>query len=307
MPFKNIDVDNLKIILDKTKVDNRYLPKLMKKSDNGYISNKSGVNAFNRRVSNPKDIDNIDDDAYIDLKGAGIEPQLSNKSYVTLLHNQTADIRHKLKDFNINKAGGLYEKDKLTNLLFDITGSEFEDIDKIVRGVKPFGYKLALILVASSIDSAYIRNASRDRQVDDNIIAQSHYGVAKLVSELTDAKDYILNNFDEFWVVASDLPLIKDGEPVVLDNKIVVSRDNNCFHIKDLNDLDRVIDTFSSIDDALTARVKDNKYSSKEDRDKAISKIKNNYIRNYKEVNRLANDYVNKAKEFAKKHNIKLK
>lgn len=109
--------------------------------------------------------------------------------------------------------GEYADEERLPNVLFDITGNEFNKISQIIEDVKPLGYKIAIVFVFASITDAMDRNFHRDRIVDRDNFLRTHQGVLKTIQ-------FIFNNnynkqVDEFWLVdSSDMD---NGRNVVYD------------------------------------------------------------------------------------------
>ena len=76
-------------------------------------------------------------------------------------------------------------RDRLPNLIFDITGDELKKIMKIVDSVKPVGYKIAVIWVLPTLKKAQRNNLRRDRTVNfEDVLVPKHRDVILTIEEL---------------------------------------------------------------------------------------------------------------------------
>ena len=97
-------------------------------------------------------------------------------------------------------------KDRLPNIILDVTGDELEKIMRYVEPLKAKGYKIAIIWILSTIEKAHENNTLRDRTVDvDNVFIPKHEDVIKAQEALFET-GYI-HNIDEFWVIDSAIEI----------------------------------------------------------------------------------------------------
>lgn len=104
-------------------------------------------------------------------------------------------------------------KDRLPNIILDVTGDELEKIMRYVEPLKARGYKIAIIWILSTIEKAHENNTLRARKVDvDNVFIPKHEDVIKAQEALFET-GYI-HNIDEFWVIDSAIEINPKKDPV---------------------------------------------------------------------------------------------
>lgn len=157
---------------------------------------------------------NLYDEIKSELEVDDSEMNPTNSDYVKKSHFATQPYTNALK--RQGRTMGKYaDKERLPNVLFDITGNEFSKISQIIEAVKPLGYKIAIVFVFASITDAMNRNFTRDRVVDRDNFLRTHQGVLNTIQFIFD-NEYN-KQVDEFWLVdSSDL---KGGRDVVYDIK----------------------------------------------------------------------------------------
>ena len=154
-----------------------------------------------RRSEVADDIITFRDGTQINLTDAGInEPyDLSNPKFVELLHNNTKALKKAQRDAVFQGVSGA-SKDRLPNLIFDITSDKISSIEDIIFTYKPLGYKIALVYVFTDIDVAIEQNALRARKVRYDLLLDKHDKVYKTLVKLLDRVD-ITNEISDIWVV----------------------------------------------------------------------------------------------------------
>jgi hypothetical protein len=132
---------------------------------------------------------------------------LANQTLVSFLHelvSATADDYEKLiqliPDFDSKKEKGI--DIYLPNLIFDKTMKKIKDYESI-KELKKYGYKICIVYVLTTFDTALDRNKKRDRRVRDEIMIRTHEGALTTLFELENRQD-ILDNIDDIWIVLAE-------------------------------------------------------------------------------------------------------
>ena len=128
-------------------------------------------------------------------------PDFSNPKYVSLLHKVSKPLVKSARA-NLYKSIGNAPKDKLPNLIFDITAKNIEDITNITQVVKPLGYKVCLVYVIGDIEDALVQNASRSRQVDEDLVVSIHNDVDIQLRDFYRHPRYF-EDVDDIWIISS--------------------------------------------------------------------------------------------------------
>ena len=96
---------------------------------------------------------------------------------------------------------------KLTNIIFDMTGKDSNEIYniskdfKMIAGDPSKGYKTCLVWVLTDIQSAMLFNLTRDRHVFTSFLREVHLNIANAMKEVFATKcDYI----DEAWILFNE-------------------------------------------------------------------------------------------------------
>lgn len=163
---------------------------------------------------------------------------MSNPRYVSFLHNELKPLSNKLKNDILSDKGA--DSSRLPNILFDITGKDKSKIEEIIMLAKPLGYKVALIYVYVDVDVAIKRNLSRGREVDINILKDTHRGVKASMSYIMD-DPAIFNEIDECWVVLNYDDNDFSDELRYNQKHGVPSK---CFKITSYSDIENLIDKY---------------------------------------------------------------
>lgn len=82
---------------------------------------------------------------------------------------------------------GMKERSTLPNLLFDITMKNFNNVDDVLPKLLAAGYSpenVHITWVLSNYQVALVRNKDRERVVPDDILLQTHSGVAITMAEI---------------------------------------------------------------------------------------------------------------------------
>lgn len=185
LPSKTIDVDELKKQYLKLKIAN---PEKYK--DDG-ISFEDVDEEIKDKIKNHEKLTKKE------IKKV-ITTILNNHDYVSKLH---AIVKKKRwKDMVIDSFLKESNKDRLPNVIFDMTGDEEQKLIDTAKMVKNYGYKTALVWVVTNFKVAKQRNATRDRKVSDDILASTHRGARSAVSSFLE-KSIATKCYDEIWLV----------------------------------------------------------------------------------------------------------
>lgn len=138
---------------------------------------------------------------------------MGNAEFVSELHQEMKPLSKKWKKSILANPENEEGRERLPNVIFDITGDETKKIMEIVDHLKPIGYKIAIIWILSTIEKALRNNTSRPRQVDtDNVFIPKHEGVIESVEELFNSG--AIDKLDEFWVIDSAIEINPSVDPV---------------------------------------------------------------------------------------------
>lgn len=141
--------------------------------------------------------------------------------YVTQLHKivKTKNWKEKnLKAF-FHDTESKSESNKLTNVIFDMTGDEEKKIINTAKDTKEKGYNNALVWVVTNKDIAELRNNQRIRTVKKDVFDKTHEGVKNTLFNFITSK-IAGAYFDEIWLVinsASSLEKTTEKERELLD------------------------------------------------------------------------------------------
>ena len=154
---------------------------------------------------------------------------MGNSDFVSELHYEMKPLRKKWKKSILDNPENEQGRERLPNLIFDITGDEVEKIDEIVNSLKPIGYKIAIIWMLSTMDRAIRNNETRSRTVSlDNVLLPKHADVILAMEELF--RSGKIRNIDEFWVIDTDIEVNPKTDPVAYHDA------QNVYHIPTTED-----------------------------------------------------------------------
>lgn len=128
-------------------------------------------------------------------------PEFSNPKYVELLHKVSKPLVKSVRA-NLYKSLGNAPSDKLPNIIFDITAKNIEDITNITQVVKPLGYKVCLVYVIGDIEDALLQNASRNRNVPEDLVVRIHRDVDLQLFDFYRHPKYF-EGVDDVWIISS--------------------------------------------------------------------------------------------------------
>ena len=154
---------------------------------------------------------------------------MGNSDFVSELHYEMKPLSKKWKKSILDNPENEQGRERLPNLIFDITGDEVEKIDEIVNSLKPIGYKIAIIWMLSTMDRAIRNNETRSRTVSlDNVLLPKHADVILAMEELF--RSGKIRNIDEFWVIDTDIEVNPKTDPVAYHDA------QNVYHIPTTED-----------------------------------------------------------------------
>lgn len=94
---------------------------------------------------------------------------------------------------------------KLPNLIFDVTLKDVHKLRRICNSVKDMGYdyeNINIIWVVTDVNKAIEQNTQRNRTVSNEIINETHFGVANTMKYLLVISDELRNHMDgDIWIV----------------------------------------------------------------------------------------------------------
>lgn len=154
---------------------------------------------------------------------------MGNSEFVSELHQEMKPLSKKWKRSILANPENIKGRDRLPNIIFDITGDESSKIMEIVDKLKQFGYKIAVIWVLSTVERAMRNNANRPRQVDtDNVFIPKHLGVISAVEQIFKSGE--IRKIDEFWVIDAAIEINPHTDPVAYHDA------QNVYHIPTTED-----------------------------------------------------------------------
>ncbi len=115
-----------------------------------------------------------------------------------------------------------YQKSRLDNVIFDITGKSSTKLMNIATTTKKLGYRTSLVWVVTNRQVAMMRNLLRSRVVGERLFHEIHHQVNKVLLDFlqsSDAKDY-----DEAWILFSSIAdtteLSKEAKEKLFKNSV---------------------------------------------------------------------------------------
>lgn len=138
---------------------------------------------------------------------------MKNSEFVSQLHQEMKPLGKKWKKSILNNPENEKGRERLPNLIFDITGDELKKIMEIVNSVQPVGYKVAVIWVLPTLKKAQRNNLRRDRTVKfEDILVPKHRDVILTIEQLFSSG--LVERLNEFWVVDSAIKENPKTDPV---------------------------------------------------------------------------------------------
>lgn len=163
-------------------------------------------------ITNPHTGDSYKSDFSREVDGVPTSELMKDSDFVSELHTTMKPLSKKWKksilDNPEDRGNG---RERLPNIIFDMTGDDIKKITEIVDTVKPIGYKVAIVWMLSTFEKALGNNKTRSRSVGDTVVADTHSGVLTAVTELFNSGK--IEDIDDFWVIDTAVELnLKDAE-----------------------------------------------------------------------------------------------
>ena len=130
---------------------------------------------------------------------------LSKPEDVSALHQKVKDLG--LKDKQEEAFYNSLSKDRLPNIMYDITGDDPNKLEKLGAKLKSVGYKVTLVWVITNRQIAMIQNLSRSRIVSQKIFHEIHNAIAKNVFPFLKAR---ASSYDEAWLIFNSKEAVKE-------------------------------------------------------------------------------------------------
>lgn len=135
-------------------------------------------------------------------------------------------------------------KDRLPNLIFDVTMKDIRKFHEIVQQVKLFGYDLKnihIVWVINDVEVAMAQNQKRDRTVPEDILMMTHVGAAMTMKTILEKSEELRKDMDGDIIFAFNKAKV-DSTMAVSQNpgKVVKGKDGKekeikGFYIKEAN------------------------------------------------------------------------
>jgi len=155
---------------------------------------------------------------------------MGNSDFVSELHAEMKPLGKKWQNSMLhNPENETRNKDRLPNLIFDITGDDPRKIMKIIDPLKAQGYKIAILWMLTTPEKAILNNFKRDRSVEvRQVLLPKHKGVMDAVEDMFSSDK--IKKVDEFWVIDTDAGVDPFKDPVGYHNA------QNVYHIPIMQD-----------------------------------------------------------------------
>lgn len=138
---------------------------------------------------------------------------MGNSDFVSELHNEMKPLSKKWKKSILNNPENERGRDRLPNIIFDITGDDPRKIMEIITPLKAKGYKIAIIWMLTTPEKAILNNFKRDRSVDvRDVLLPKHEGVLDAVEDIFSSDK--IKSVDEFWVIDTAADIDPYDDPV---------------------------------------------------------------------------------------------
>lgn len=152
------------------------------------------------------------------------ERDLGNDEFVSELHAEMKPLSKKWKKSILNNPENKKGRERLPNIIFDITGDELRKVMEIVNSVKEVGYKVAIIWILSTTEKALRNNLARKRKVEiDDVFVPKHSGVIEAAEDLFNSGE--IEKVDEFWVIDAAVEVNPHVDPIKYHDE------QNVYHI----------------------------------------------------------------------------
>lgn len=131
---------------------------------------------------------------------------LGNPDHVRTVHELLSDEMKVTSRYEQNLFAGIIAqpKDRKPNLIFDVTLKSMSKLESITRNVKALGYQpenIHIVWVVNDVTVALQQSRDRERVVPDEILINTHQGVAitmKLLLSMGDALQKYMNG--DIWI-----------------------------------------------------------------------------------------------------------
>ena len=229
--FKIYNPDKLKELVTKLKQDNvNDIISLPRKDGNGWEE----VDLTTATVMYPPDSPNAKEV----LVG---EPYTTkNPRYTAFLHDRLSGLSRKWRN-QILSMGTTAEENRLPNILFDMTGDNFDKVRNMIVMAKEAGYKVCIVWALATLPTAIDRDSKRDRTVGEEKVIDTYENVRSVARQIV--RSTWFDDVDDMWIVVTegDKHFKQTGE--IDKNEYPV----NAYHIRSDKDIDDIIKKHISI------------------------------------------------------------
>lgn len=156
---------------------------------------------------------------------------MGNDEFLDELHRSMKPLTKKWQKSMLQNPENVSDKrkDRLPNLIFDITGDDPKKIMKIIDPLKAQGYKIAILWMLTTPEKAILNNFKRDRNVKvRQTLLPKHKGVLDSVEDIFSSDK--IKKVDEFWVIDTDSGIDPKEDPVGFHDA------QNVYHIPIMKD-----------------------------------------------------------------------
>ena len=154
---------------------------------------------------------------------------MGNPDFVSEVHYEMKPLGKKWQKSILNNPENKVGRERLPNVIFDITGDEISKIMNIVNTMKKIGYKIAILWMLTTPEKAYRNNQLRSRTVDtDTVLIPKHRDVINAIETLFSSG--AIEKIDEFWVIDTAIEVNPKEDPIGYHNA------QNVYHIPTTKD-----------------------------------------------------------------------
>lgn len=159
------------------------------------------------------------------------ELDLRNPENVRLIHSILSDLYKVDKRFKESKFGSIAtaNRDRLPNLIFDMTAKDVTKVREIHDTVTKLGYQnenIHIVWVLDDVQAAIKKNRGRERIVPEDILIHTHEGASLTAKKLLSMGDAVKQYMDgDFWIVFNKIKV---------DSEVETTKTGG-FYIKDAN------------------------------------------------------------------------
>jgi predicted kinase len=171
---------------------------------------------------------------YIDIHNNAdyLEQNPQQKKYDMTNPQDTEALHFLIKDKGWKEKSRDYFKNahktsqNLPNIIFDITGKNFNEINEAVEIAKELGYKIVLCWVVASKSTAIERNKTRKRVVPQQALSDAHDSINSYIPSFVQSQ-YASENFEDVWIVFNN----KSDDDDIHNKAIKLVNSGNGFEI----------------------------------------------------------------------------